>query len=628
MAATPSSLGEQICEELSCSICLELFTRPKVLPCQHTFCQDCLQDITGRKLYVKCPNCRRQVRLPNQGVAGLPDCHIVANMCDKLQQQSTLVPREERQSGNRCSFHPCEVPKLYCNQCNKPVCTECLDEVHNSHNTITLKKALRERKEPVQELITEGRNILETYVSFLKNLKEKEKTLDRQKQETDNSIIQAYNQEVQKVAEKKDHLLFQEEEKYKKKKEAVQKERNRMLADVSELSAACDRAEKRLKKGGLEFLSQETILTEVVGKYRGKPAPVPVSPVQILPTVFQPTNTLAMGTVAGILLLAVLLYSPLYGLHHGLYNKTASISTVSTATSGPLLGQVIVQSFPETVTFGGEGSGTGQFIYPCGVVVSDEGEIFVADRGNQRIQVFTLQGTFVRQFPTVMSGRQKMIPHDIARDGEGNLWVVGNTESAECAVQYNKQGRVLRMFDLQKSWRYRGVAVDTRRNHILITQTTSDEVNEDNSDGDNEESTEVLVFRPDGTLVRTVGQQQGMGYPGHVAVDGEGNIFVSDWYSYCVFMYNKDGQFLFRFGAEKNDNGHLWHPRGICTDRAGNVILADTLNHRVVMFDQTGRGLMRNESTDMWPWGVAVGPQGQLVVTDFVKGAVHIIHSY
>ena len=104
--------------------------------------------------------------------------------------------------------------------------------------------------------------------------------------------------------------------------------------------------------------------------------------------------------------------------------------------------------------------------------MSDEGEVFVTDSRNQRIQVFTLQGTFVRQFRTVVSGVQKMNPHDVAMDGEGNLWVVGNINPAEFAVQYNKQGRVLRKFDLQETELFRGVAVDTKRNHILVTQTT------------------------------------------------------------------------------------------------------------------------------------------------------------
>ncbi|XP_019621272.1 PREDICTED: tripartite motif-containing protein 2-like [Branchiostoma belcheri] len=590
MAAAPSSLGTQIREELSCSICLELFTRPKVLPCQHTFCQDCLQDHASRRLPLQCPNCRRQVRLPPQGVAGLPDNLMAANMCERFQNQATLTgeTRQQPQSANRCSSHP----------------SECFEEAHDDHLTTTIKKAAQERSSTVQALINDGRNIMESYFSFLRSLREEEKTLNEKKQQRDNSIIQAYNQMVQKLAKRRDHLLSESEENHTKNVDRVQTERDRVLADVNELSAACDRAEQELQQGWVEILSQQTALTEVVGKYRGKAAPTPV---QTQPAVFQPTDTPV--PVLGQVTVQSLPSAPIpaapaargTGHHHG--NQRQG------------------EHQPQKVTFGELGSGTGQFMCPSGVTVSDEGEIFVADSGNQRIQVFTLQGTFVRQFPTVVSGGHEIHPLDVAMDGEGNLWVVRYTgsRSAGFAVQYNKQGRVLRKSDLQKKRCPRAVAVDTRRNHILITQTT---VDWDNKHG------QVLVFRPDGTLVRTVGQQQRMKRPEYITVDGEGNILVSDWENHCVYVYKEDGQFLFQFGGRGRGEGQLKQPSGICTDRAGNIIVADHGNSRVEMFDKTGK-FLKHITTDMKePWAVAMATQGQLVVTNHMEDKVSIFQNF
>ncbi|XP_078608233.1 uncharacterized protein LOC144880104 [Branchiostoma floridae x Branchiostoma japonicum] len=587
MAALVSSLGEQIREELSCSICLELFTSPKVLPCQHTFCQDCLRDHAEVRAPFQCPNCRQEVKLPPQGVAGLPDNKMAANMCElRLQNQATLSgeTREQPQSGNRCCFHPSEEVRLYCKQCNIPVCNECLDEVHSDHRTISLKKASQERKAPVQALIAEGRNILEVYSGFLKSLREKEASLDEQKQETDNSIIQAFDQEVQKVTENKDHLLFEVEQTYKENKEVVEEERDRILADVSELSAACNRAEQEMELGGVKSLGQETILTELVGRYRGKAT---LNIVQTEPAVFLPIDT------------------PV-----------------------PVLGHVILPSLPNTISFGEMGSRNGQFNEPSGVAVSDEGEIFVADLRNQRIQVFTVQGTFVRQFSTIVPSEEKMNPQDVAMDGEGNLWVVGRAASAEFAVQYTILGRVLRKFDLQYTGCERGVAVDTRRNHILITQTLREG--------------ELLAFRPDGSIVGQKwmdwfislfwgGQTENwiqLRRPTCITEDKEGNVLVSDFGSHRIYVYKDDGQFLFEFGGEGRGEGQLKHPRGICTDRAGNIIVADWGNWRVGMFDKTGKFLKHIATFMVKPVGVAIGPQGQLVVTDWPRNAVRIIMSY
>ncbi|XP_066298913.1 tripartite motif-containing protein 3-like [Branchiostoma lanceolatum] len=624
MAATRSSLGEQISEELTCSICLELFTRPKVLPCQHTFCQDCLQVHLGDKKYLKCPNCRQQVKLRRQGVAGLPDNHLVSNLCERLQKQATLSgeTREQPQSGNRCSFHPSEEVKLYCKQCCVPVCNECLDEAHSGHVMITQKKALEERRAPVQALVTEGRNILETYCSFLRNLRQKEKSLDEDKQKTDDSIVQAYNQEVQKLAENRDNLLANIDKNHKKIKETLQEERDRVLVDVSELSVACDRAEQEMEQGGVEFLSQETI-TEVVGKYRGKAAPTPV---QSKPAVFQPTDTPVPVLGHVIVPESVLSVSDDddaekdTGHHHGNQSQEVqSLPAAPVSVDVEVTHELEGHQQTETVTFGGKGTETGTFFHPTSVAVSDEGEIFIADHYNQRIQVFTLQGTFVRHFLLFGSNGQKMYPHDVALDGEGNLWVVGNTESAEFAVRYTKRGMELRMTVLQKTGWYRGVAVDTKRNHILITQTTRDW---GNTQG------EVQVFRPDGTLVKTVGRQQGMKYPRCITVGEEGNILVSDSESHCVYSYKEDGQFLFKFGGEGSGEGQLCNPQGICTDKAGNIIVVDSGNHHVEMFDKTGWFLKHITEGMECPWGVETAIEGQLVVTDHAQHTVHVIQSY
>ena len=49
-------------------------------------------------------------------------------------------------------------------------------------------------------------------------------------------------------------------------------------------------------------------------------------------------------------------------------------------------------------SWGSLGSGPGQFDTPHGVAVSPKDEVFVADRGNRRIQVFDTNGKYIREF--------------------------------------------------------------------------------------------------------------------------------------------------------------------------------------------------------------------------------------
>eukprot|EP00058_Branchiostoma_floridae_P002445 XP_002587933.1 hypothetical protein BRAFLDRAFT_87321 [Branchiostoma floridae] len=265
------------------------------------------------------------------------------------------------------------------------------------------------------------------------------------------------------------------------------------------------------------------------------------------------------------------------------------------------------------ITFGGKGSQPGKFYYPRGVVVSPSNEISVADIDNRRVQVHSTEGVYLRYFPTVVpgTGDKVMKPHDVCMDGNSTLWVVGRGETAHHVVQYSTDGTAMAGFDLEKISYFRGIAVDMRTNHILVTDA---------------DRGAVLVFRPDGSLVRTVRHPRGeMTAPGYITMDGEGNFLVSDSDSHCVYVYDESGKFLFQFGGWGSGEGQLSGTRGICTDSSGHIIVADSSTW-VQIFTRHGEFVrtVRTGSSRTWfrPEGLAVGPEGQLVVTSLSNHTV------
>ena len=48
-------------ELVTCTVCLELFKNPKMLPCHHTFCHDCIVKLFEHKNELVCPECRAPV---------------------------------------------------------------------------------------------------------------------------------------------------------------------------------------------------------------------------------------------------------------------------------------------------------------------------------------------------------------------------------------------------------------------------------------------------------------------------------------------------------------------------------------------------------------------------------------
>jgi sugar lactone lactonase YvrE len=84
-------------------------------------------------------------------------------------------------------------------------------------------------------------------------------------------------------------------------------------------------------------------------------------------------------------------------------------------------------------TWGERGSGPGQLNTPHSIAADAKGNIYVADRGNRRIQVFDSEGTLLRQFtidvpfagePNIMLGSMPGTPGGGATMASGAPWAV------------------------------------------------------------------------------------------------------------------------------------------------------------------------------------------------------------
>ncbi|CAI9727471.1 finger nhl-1-like [Octopus vulgaris] len=85
--------AEQVQQLLRCAICLDRFRQPKLLPCQHTFCESpCLEglvDYYTRR--IKCPECRLEHRVPIAGTSGFPNNLTIISFLELPQQPSTAT---------------------------------------------------------------------------------------------------------------------------------------------------------------------------------------------------------------------------------------------------------------------------------------------------------------------------------------------------------------------------------------------------------------------------------------------------------------------------------------------------------------------------------------------------------
>jgi len=99
-------------------------------------------------------------------------------------------------------------------------------------------------------------------------------------------------------------------------------------------------------------------------------------------------------------------------------------------------------------SFGGRGSGKGEFNYPTHLWLDRKGALYVVDSLNYRVQVFQTDGTFIAEFGHHGDGSGDFSsPKGIAADSRGHLYVV---DALFDAVQiFDRQGQLLHAFGLR-----------------------------------------------------------------------------------------------------------------------------------------------------------------------------------
>ena len=202
-------LADGIEQELTCAVCLDRLTKPKVLPCLHTYCQACIEATVAKsreKSTINCPQCRESHPLPEKGfltnftaqnllellevheadldqkksggkvlrcengldtniaVARCQDCSIyLCDSCWKVHQKMVAtrkhqaVSLEAVQKEGRiihkpqyCPEHEDQVMKLYCKTCSKPICGDCTYVDHRGHDFVFLKNVQEELRKGLE----------------------------------------------------------------------------------------------------------------------------------------------------------------------------------------------------------------------------------------------------------------------------------------------------------------------------------------------------------------------------------------------------------------------------------------------------------------------------------------------
>ena len=143
---------KQIKDEITCSICGELFKKPKTLPCLHTFCKECIQtslDTAERMKGQKtCPLCRSPV--PKDGIASIPTNFAINRLIEIFNSRRTRDDNHAVKC-DECDSEDGAVACMWCVDCEKGLCEECFkphtrSKSLKSHKAVTIDEFTKSPK--------------------------------------------------------------------------------------------------------------------------------------------------------------------------------------------------------------------------------------------------------------------------------------------------------------------------------------------------------------------------------------------------------------------------------------------------------------------------------------------------
>ncbi|MFY3739840.1 MAG: sugar lactone lactonase YvrE [Candidatus Nitrosomirales archaeon] len=92
---------------------------------------------------------------------------------------------------------------------------------------------------------------------------------------------------------------------------------------------------------------------------------------------------------------------------------------------------------------------------------------------------------------------------------------------------------------------------------------------------------------PDGSGSLALGDGQ-LSSPYGIAIDSRDNLYVADSNNHRIQKFDKNGNFITKWGSYGTGDGEFNYPSAIAIDSSGKVYVGDSLNDRIQKFDKNG----------------------------------------
>ena len=599
-------------EEVSCSVCMQLYTNPKQLPCLHVFCLQCLNNLaktSARYGKIKCPLCQREVAVPESGtLETLPNSFHMKNLLDILaikECNNAKVTCEncERKSEeaaycfhcgkfwcNECmnahnifrenrdhrvlalkdfedkdfedvlkrpvfcqkELHDREVLKFYCKECDIPVCQTCVIVDHNKHDVEHLELTAREVKKSITFKLAAVRETSEA-ISCNDNtgeMERKSRIIDDCSNNNKERIRQTVRSLISSLHQKEEELIAEVENERKMAQEELRKSADAFQDFFRKRAESISNLEALVERSTGADLVRTSTKKTIDELFQG------LQEQQDMPSMTE-RKVYSKVFVKNEAVSTVFQESVIGRLEKSATEaKQCLVDDFRSATAG--LAMEI-----EVVTRNSDG----EFYYCAGDYITVQLHSVNQDRNTnciaEEVKIVDWQnGKYTVSFIPSESGQHLLT---VQVNGENITKFPPVEIKARCFKPLKFIGeRAIEGLQLCQPW---GITANDS-NEIFVSDMNNNR---------------IVVFNENGEFIRSFGQSF-LKWPNGVLCDNMGRVFVTSRIDNKILVFGQNGEYISSF-----HNGNLLRkPRGISFDSDRNLIVCDSGNKCVRFFSPDG----------------------------------------
>ena len=651
--ATKDAL-EKLDAQLECSICLDTFKQPKLLPCFHVFCKSpCLEKLVAKDGHsLTCPTCQHIVPLSKKGVDGLQsdfhidrlfdirdafnkaaeptetqcgscedgratgycrdcsefvcdECQAVHKKLKKMKHHKIVTLNElQTQAANlippkkvipNCPKHPENALKIYCETCSTLICNDCTIRLHRDHNYDLLADVFHKHKEELVSSLKPVKQKLHTVQQALKAFDTRAKEINDQRATLEAHIHKEIDQLHQLLDQRRAQLVGELDMLTQQKLKNLAAQRDQVEITQVKLTSCLEYAE-----GGLQTGTESEVLA--------MKAPV-LKRIEQISAEFDP-DTIQPETEADLRLTTDNIpHLPQDCLEFlAIADKNYfSLENSHTTGDGELKGATTGEQ--KTVVFHAKTTQNKEYKGKLNLKAELE---HIKSKDRVQCEVAKQQnGQHKINYRPAKRGKHEL---HLTVDGNpvrGSPFPIAVTPSAQ---SLNKPNRVVRGLDGP-----RGTAINSKEQMIVVEGN----------------GTCVSVLTPEGEKIRTFGTKgSGNGQFENafgVTVDKDDYIYVAENGNHRIQKFSPEGEFVAAVGCGSNQL-QFHSPVGIVYNhRDNNLYVADNSNHRIQVLTTdlrfvrsfgtqgSGNGQFKN------PLNIAFDDANHLYVTEYSNHRVQVL---